>query len=414
MPRERVLAIVQAGGAGGRMDVLTRERAKPALPFAGVFQLVDIPLSNLAHSGITEVWLSIQFQASTLEDQVANGRPWDLDRNQGGLRLLMPQEGTGSLDEDGFAKGNADGLYRIRDRISAEAPDVLVVTSADHVYRFDFADAIETHRSSGAECTVVTTRVPEGDDPADHAVVQVDDDGRVTSFDYKPDEPATDVVATEIFVYDPAVLVAVLDELHVELSRGAESDREPGDTGLGDFGDHLLPRLVERGKVVAHDLGGYWRDLGQPHLYLRAHREVLTDDQDVLGVPGWPILTRQPQRRPARMLDGAEVTDSLVSPGASVAGTVRRSVLGPGVVVEAGAEVLDSVVAADVVVRAGARVAWSIVDTDCTIERDARVGDPAVPALDDPDAVTIVGRTSVVGAGVELPAGSRLEPGTTA
>lgn len=414
MPRERVLAIVQAGGAGGRMDVLTRERAKPALPYAGVFQLVDVPLSNLAHSGITEVWLAIQFQGSTLEEQVANGRPWDLDRNHGGLRLLMPQEGTGSLDEDGFAKGNADGLYRIRDRIAAEAPDVVVVMSADHVYRFDYAEAIETHRRSGAECTVVTTRAPEGDDPADHAVVQVDDEGRVSAFDYKPDEPASDVIATEIFVYDPAVLVAVLDELHVELSRGAEADREPGDTGLGDFGDHLLPRLVERGKVVAHDLGGYWRDLGQPHLYLRAHRDVLTDDQDVLGVRGWPILTRQPQRRPARVVAGAEVADSLVSPGATVAGTVRRSVLGPGVVVEAGAEVLDAVVGADVTIRAGARVAWAIVDIDCTIERDARVGDPDVPALDDPDAVTIVGRGSVVGAGVVLPAGSRLEPGTTA
>lgn len=414
MTRERVLAIVQAGGAGGRMDVLTRERAKPALPFAGVFQLVDFPLSNLAHSRITDVWLSVQFQGATLEEQVANGRPWDLDRNRGGLRLLMPQEGTGSLDEDGFARGNADELFRVRDQIAAEAPDVLLVMSADHVYRCDYAEAIETHRRTGAECTVVTTRVPEGDDPRDHAVVTVDGEGRVTALVDKPDEPDSDLVATEIFVYDPAVLVEVLDALHVELSGDPEIGADPGDTGLGDFGDHLLPRLVERGRVVAHDLGGYWRDLGQPHLYLRAHRDVLTGDQDVLDVPGWPILTRQPQRRPARLLEGAVVEDSLVSPGTTVGGTVRRSVLGPGVVVEAGAEVRDSVVAADTVVAAGAVVAWSIVDTGCRVEAGARVGDPAVPALEDPDAVTIVGRGSVVGAGVRLPAGSRLEPGTTA
>lgn len=395
------------------MDVLTRERAKPALPFAGVFQLVDFPLSNCAHSGITDVWLSVQFQGSTLEEQVANGRPWDLDRNHGGLRLLMPQEGTGSLDEDGFAKGNADGLYRIRDQIAAEAPDVVLVMSADHVYRCDFSEAVETHRDAGAECTVVTTRVPEGDDAADHAVVTVGDDGRVTAFDYKPDEPASDLIATEVFVYDPQVLLEVLDALHVELANDPDVDGEPGDTGLGDFGDHLLPRLVERGRVVAHDLGGYWRDVGQPHLYLRAHREVLTDDQGVLGVPGWPILTRQPQHRPARVLEGAVVEDSLVSPGAVVAGTVRRSVLGPGVTVEAGAEVLDAVVAADCTVRAGATVAWAIVDTGCTVEAGAVVGDPATPALDDPDAVTIVGRDSVVGEGVTLAGGSRLEPGTT-
>ena len=105
------------------MDVLTRERAKPALPFAGVYQLVDFPLSNLANSGITDVWLSVQFQGSTLEEPVSNGRPWDLDRTRGGLRLLMPQQGTGSSDEDGFAQGNADELYRLRDQIRSADPD---------------------------------------------------------------------------------------------------------------------------------------------------------------------------------------------------------------------------------------------------------------------------------------------------
>ena len=108
MAHDRVLAIIQAGGSGGRMEVLTRERAKPALPFVGVFQLIDVPLSNLAHSGISDVWLSLQFQGSTLEEQVANGRAWDLDRTRGGLRLLMPEQGTGGLDEEGFARGNAD------------------------------------------------------------------------------------------------------------------------------------------------------------------------------------------------------------------------------------------------------------------------------------------------------------------
>ena len=148
MPRDHILAVIQAGGTGGRMDVLTRERAKPALPFAGVFQLVDFPLSNLAHSGITDVWLSVQFLGASLGEQVQNGRPWDLDRNRGGLRLLMPQEGTGSSDEDGFAEGNADELYRIRDQITAEDPDLLVVLSADHVYRFDVMDAVRTDRKS--------------------------------------------------------------------------------------------------------------------------------------------------------------------------------------------------------------------------------------------------------------------------
>jgi glucose-1-phosphate adenylyltransferase len=409
MDRTRVLAIIQAGGSGGRMDVLTRERAKPALPFAGVYQLLDFPLSNLVNSGISDVWLSVQFQGASLEEQVANGRPWDLDRTRGGLRLLMPQEGTGTLDEDGFAKGNADELFRIRDQIADFAPDVVLVLSADHVYRFDYADALETHRRAEAECTIVTTEVPVEEAP-DHAVVDYDDTGRVTGFAYKPDDPDSGTIATEIFLYEPAVLIRVLEELHRELSK----DSDPGDTGLGDFGEHLVPRLVERGRTVAHPFDGYWRDLGQLHHYLQAHQEVLTDDVGVLGEPGWPILTRQPQRVPGRVLDGGRVTDSMVGPGARVAGRVSRSVLGPGVVVEAGAEIHNSVVFADSVVRAGARVDWSVVDTGVVIEVDATVGDPEADGTGDPDAVTLVGRGSVVGRGVRLEAGARLEPGTTA
>ncbi len=409
MTSGRVLAIVQAGGQGGRMDVLTRERAKPALPFAGVYQLIDFSLSNASHSGIRDVWLSVQFQGSTLEEEVANGRPWDLDATRGGLRLLMPQEGTGSMDEDGFAKGNADELFRIRDQVSAFDPEAVVVMSADHVYRFDFREALATHRRTGAECTVVTTTV-DIEEAGEHATVEAGADGIVTRFDYKPDEPTTDVVATEVFVYDPAVLREVLEELHHELTQ----DADQGDTGLGDFGEHLLPRLVGRGKVLAHPMPGYWRDLGQPHLYLRAHRDVLADDVDVLDVPTWPILTRSPQRRAARVVEGGELVDSLVSPGTLVAGRVVRSVLGPGVVVESGAQVSDSVVFRDTRVQAGARVDWSIIDARCVIGPEAVVGAPDARGFDDSDQVTLVGSDSTVGVGVHLAAGARLEPGSTA
>lgn len=410
MARNRILAIIQAGGAGGRMDVLTRERAKPALPFAGVYQLVDFPLSNLTHSGITDVWLSVQYQGGTLEDEVANGRPWDLDRSHGGLRLLMPQQGTGTDEEEGFAKGNADLLFRVRDEIRNHDPEIVVVLSADHVYRFDYMDAVETHRAKDAELTIVTTEVSKKQ-AGDHGTVQTNRLGRVTGFEYKPRRPSTTTVATEVFLYSPAALIDVLEELHHE--RSAQADA--GDTGLGDYGEGLVQRLVERGRVFAHALPGYWRDLGQPHLYLAAHQELLTGDADELFAdPSWPFLTRQPQRVAARFEAGCEVEDSMVSPGARVAGVVRRSVLGPGVVVAAGATVTDSVILADSTVEPGASVAWSVVDTGCLVGRDARVGAPDANGAEDPEAVTLVGKDSRVGPGVQLEAGARLEPGTTA
>ncbi|SDS93006.1 glucose-1-phosphate adenylyltransferase [Nocardioides scoriae] len=404
----RVLAIIQAGGAGGRMDVLTAERAKPALPFAGSYQLLDFPLSNIVNSGISDVWLSVQYQAESLEEQVRNGRPWDLDRTRGGLRLLVPRQGSGSLDEEGFAQGNADELYRLRDDLRRAAPDVVLVMSADHVYRFDYRELVATHLEKDAEVTMLVTDLAgvHGEDPADHAVVEVNRLGRVTGFAYKPESPSGSLVATEVFAYRTGVLVELLEELHRSVS-GADSEREAGDSGLGDFGDLLVPRLVERGAAYSHRLEGYWRDLGQPHHYLNAHLELLADETDLFE-GDWPVRTQQPERRPAYVAAGAQVADSLLSAGSHVSGTVTRSVLGPDVVVEAGAEVVESVVSAGTVVRSGATVTRTIVDTACDIGGGAHVGGPDT-ALDDPDAITILGRDAQVSG--DVAPGGRVPPG---
>ena len=412
MESTKILAIIQAGGAGGRMDVLTLERAKPALPFAGSYRLLDFPLSNLVNSHIDDVWLSVQYQASALEDQVHNGRPWNLDRTGGGLRLLVPQQGTGAMDEEGFAKGNADELYRLRDQIRNAHPDLVLVMSADHVYRLDFRDVVETHRDKEAEVTLVVTDL-EGvyaEDASDHGVVEINRLGRVTSFDYKPKDPASSIIATEIFLYAPDVLVEVLEELHREESQtGDQDDDGVGDSGLGDFGDLLLPRLVDRGKVYTHRLDGYWRDLGQPHHYLNAHLELVARKTDLFDAD-WPVRTQQPQREPAYVAAGARLEDSLLSTGCIVAGSVTRSVIGPGVLVEEGAVVVESVILDGTVIRSGAQVTRSIVDTDCELLAGARVGGEDVQ-LDDPDAIPVVGRESRVS--TSLAAGARLAPGTT-
>jgi glucose-1-phosphate adenylyltransferase len=413
MQRPRILALIQAGGQGSRLDVLTRETPKPALPFAGGYRLVDFPLSNLRNSGIDDVWLSVQFRAQELADAVANGKPWDLDRHHGGFRLVVPEQGAGSRDDDGFVSGNAEELLQNRDAIRTFGPDAVVVMSADHVYRLDYAEVVDRHLERAAECTVVTTEVGLAD-ASNHATVTAGPDGRVTGFTYKPEKPTTGVVATEVFVYDPAVLVSELERLHGELSRAAAAAGEETDgSALGDFGEHLLPALVARGLTFSHPLEGYWRDLGRPETYVAAHRELLTSEVGLFE-PDWPILTNSRCHLPARVHAGGTVVDSLLSVGCEVQGEVRTSVLGPGVVVGAGAVVRDSILFGDVRVEAGARVEWAVVDRDCVIGADARVGASWGGDGVDPEHLVMIGLESSVGPGVSLSPGARLEPGTTA
>jgi glucose-1-phosphate adenylyltransferase len=406
----RTLAIVQAGGAGSRMDVLTRERAKPALPFAGTHALVDFPLSSLVGSGITDVWVSVQYQSSTLDTYLAGGRPWDLDRTYGGFRRITPEQGSGPAQDDGFSHGNADGLFRLRDEIRAAAPDVLVVMSADHVFSADLRPMLSRHLERAAECTVLTTEV--GVREAVHnMVVHADRRGRVTSVDYKPSSTRTGTVAVEIFLYQPTALLDELERLRAHLHEDAP---EHGDTGLGDFGEHLLPALVGRGRVHADPLPGYWKDVGRPQAYLQAHRDLLAGRVDVFDHPLRPVLAPGIPDPPAWFGDEAAVTGSMVGPGSRVRGTVRRSVLGPRVEVQAGAVVEDSVLLRDVVVEAGAQVRTAVVDEGTRVGRDARVGATPAGTLLTDEAITLVGRESRVPRGAVVGAGGRLEPGTTA
>jgi glucose-1-phosphate adenylyltransferase len=387
------------------MDVLTRERAKPALPFGGVHRLIDFALSGLVHADLADVWVSLEYQVTSIDDYLSGGRPWSLDRNRGGFRRIVPQTGTGPATESGFAHGNGDLLLRMSADIEAFGARTLVVCSADHVFNMDLAPVIEEHVAAGRVATVLTSEVTKKD-ASDNVVVLAGPDGTVAGVEHKPSRPSAGTVATEIFVYDTEVLLATLRDLRRELS--AETDDD--DSGIGDFGEHLLPRLVETGKTVAVPLTGYWRDVGQPSLYLQSHRDLLAGRVDVFDHPGRPVISHWPDRPAARVRAAGECRDSMLSPGADVAGLVAGSVLGPGVVVEKGAEVHDSVVMQDCVIRAGAVVRTAVLDERCEVLAKSRVGGkPSRRVADDGDLV-LVGRDSRVSGTVD--AGARLEPGS--
>ena len=389
------------------MDVLTRERAKPALPYGGVHRLIDFALSGLVHADLTDVWVSLEYQVTSIDEYLSGGRPWSLDRNRGGFRRIVPQTGTGPATESGFAHGNGDLLLRMSADIEAFGARTLVVCSADHVFNMDLGPVVDEHVASGRVATVLTSEVSKKD-AADNVVVLANGDGTVTGVEHKPSQPSSGTVATEIFVYDTEALMAALQHLRAELD-GEQGD--DGDSGIGDFGEHLLPRLVEGGKVAAVPLTGYWRDVGQPSLYLQSHRDLLAGKVDVFDHPGRPVISHWPDRPAARVRTAGECRDSLLSPGADVSGLVVGSVLGPGVVVEKGAEVHDSVLMEDCVVRAGAVVRTTVLDERSEVAAKARVGaDPSARLARDEDVV-LVGRDSHVAGRVA--AGARLEPGSS-
>jgi glucose-1-phosphate adenylyltransferase len=383
----RTLVVVLAGGAGGRLELLTRDRAKPAVPYGGNYRLIDFPLSNCLHAGLSDVWVIQQFNPVSLSGHLANGRPWDLDRTTGGLLVLQPHRGT---DREGWHSGTADALWRHAPLIRDFAPEALVVVSADAVYRLDYDQVAREHRQSGAAVTMVTTRVAR-EDAARYGVVDVDGSGRVTGYAYKPEEPASDLVTNEVFVFRPTPLLDLLEEL---------AD-EAGEEGLSDLGTAALPRLVDAGAAVEHRLDGYWRDVGTVDAYWSSHMDLLADPAPFeLDEPSWPIRTQDGGSGPARVSAKASVVDSLVAAGVRLDGTVEHSVLSRGAVVEAGAVVRDSVLLPGARVCRGARVERTILDDGVTVGAGASLGGG--------DAVTLIGARHRLPDGATVEAGGRL------
>jgi glucose-1-phosphate adenylyltransferase len=403
MPRPKILTLILAGGAGSRLEVLTMNRAKPVVPFGGNYRIIDFVLSNCLHSGLTDVWVIEQYQLHSLNDHLNNGRPWDLDRNYGGLLVLPPYTNHDQQpdDEGGFAEGNADAIWRHVRLIREFAPDILLVLSADHIYTLDYRDVIEAHLASKAAVTMVTTEVAK-EEAGRFGVVTTGRENRVTRFDYKPEKPVSNRVTAEVFVYDAPILLQTLEQL---------VDKKPADgkTALQDFGDKLLPEMVKQRKVCSYSLQGYWRDVGTVESYWRSHQDLLEERCNLQpDNPQWPILTYTPPRLPARIYDTAKISNSFVSGGSTVRGKVVRSVIGPGVVIEAGATVRDSILLGGVRVGQGASVDLSIIDTDARIGEETRVGKRLRGTPGDKD-ITMIGQNARIKNGARVAAGTRID-----
>jgi glucose-1-phosphate adenylyltransferase len=376
-------AVIMAGGSSEHLSVLTETRAEPAVPFGGKFRLIDFPLSNCVNSGIYNVAVLTQYKPRSLNDHIGIGRPWDLDRATGGLRLLQPYRGGPYGD---WQQGTADAVRRNLDFVLQQNEEHVLILAGDHIYLMNYQPMLRQHIQSGADLTVAVRRV-NSHETHRYGIVTVGADDRIIEFREKPRHSQETLASMGIYVFRKSALVELLSE-----------------GKYVDFGRDVLPAMVkQQGAVRAYQFPGYWADVGNVHAYWEANMSLLAEDPALnLYDQDWVVHTRSEERAPSKIGANAQVGGSLISNGCRIEGTVERSVLSPGVYVAEGAIVRDSVILYDAIVEAGAVVDRSIVDKRAVIGAGARVGagddnqpNSALPRVLN-TGLTLIGEKSVV------------------
>ena len=386
-------AVILAGGEGQRLGVLTDKRAKPAVPFAGKYRIIDFTLSNCVNSGLFDVMILTQYRPHSLNEHIAVGRPWDLDRSfTGGVQIYQPYRGRLATD---WYKGTADAILQNLSFVERGAPDLVLVLSGDHIYKMNYAEMVDFHVARKADLTIATFEVSR-EEATRMGILAADAERRVTDFVEKPADPPGTLASMGIYVFSRELLARVLHE-----------DARRRDS-THDFGKDVIPRMVAEGqRVFAFPFGAYWVDVGTIEAYWRTHMDLLRTPPPIdLNDRAWIIHTVSEEQPPVRIQAGAEIRDSLVTDGCVIGpdARVERSVLSPGVVVGAGALVRESIILSGAVVGDGARVQRAIVDKLVAVGRGARIG--AMGRGTDPPILTTVGKNAVIPERAIVPPGA--------
>lgn len=397
-----VLTLILAGGRERRLSILAAQRAKPALPFAGKYRIIDFALSNAVNSGLRRVALLTDYRPQSLLDHVGLGGPWDLDRRRpNGLFIWQPFRDEFSED---IYRGTAGALHQNRSRIADANCDVVLLLSGDQVYNMDYRPLLQEHQQRGAELTIGVVPIA-AEEAHRFGIVATDDNNRVTEFHEKPLRSSGTLGSMGVYVWNTKTLLERLEEDAYDPASSHE------------IGRNLLPRCVQSDRVFARRFDGYWQDVGGLAVYWRAQLDLL-DEQPMLDLnnPRWVTHTRSEERPPVKMLPGSRAGRSLVSNGCVVQGEVIHSVLSPGVRVGPGAVVRDSIVMLDTIIGAGAVVDRCILDEDVRVGDGARlgVGDTERPNMTEPDTIvdglTIVGHHATIPAGTIVGRNCRIDP----
>ena len=375
-----VLAVVLAGGKGARLEPLTRDRAKPAVPFGGIYRIIDFTLSNCLNSGVRKILVLTQYKAMSLARHVTNGWRHLLCRELGEFIDVVPPQQR--IDEQWY-QGTADAVYQNIYTLEQERPEHVVILAGDHIYKMNYGKMVAFHTESGADLTIAALRVPKAEATA-FGVMQVDAENRIVGFQEKPKNPQTIPGDDEHCLASMGIYVFNAPFLFDQLCQDATLP-----DSSHDFGKNIIPSIINTHRVMAFPFkdenskeDAYWRDVGTLDAYYEANLELCAVDPLLnLYDYHWPVRTDQPNLPPPKFVFDedtgrrGEAHDSIVAAGTIISGgRVTRSVLGPKTRVEERAEVTESILFAGVHVGKGAIIRRAIIDKTVCIPDGAQVG----------------------------------------
>ena len=391
LPKQEVVAMLLAGGQGSRLGVLTRNLAKPAVPFGGKYRIIDFPLSNCVNSGIETVGVLTQYQPLELNEYIGNGQPWDLDSTNAGVHVLPPYQKNKKSD---WYKGTANAIFQNIPFIERYDPEYVVVLSGDHIYKMDYSKMINYHKEKDAACTIAVYEVPL-EEASRFGILNTNADGSIYEFDEKPKVPKSNQASMGIYVFSWSKLKKYLEE----------DDENP--KSQNDFGKNVLPAMLNAGEqMFAYRFEGYWKDVGTIESLWESNMDLLNPNISLdLSDDEWKIYSRNPVMPPHYVAKGAHVQNSLVAEGCNVYGEIDFAVLFAGVYVAPGAVVKDSIVMPGARIEEGARVQYAIVSENSVIGANAVVGERPEEMENKDDR-----GVAVIGPGCTIPPGTVVEP----
>ena len=359
------VAMILAGGQGSRLGALTKNVAKPAVPFGGKYRIIDFPLSNCVHSGINTVGVLTQYQPLELNRYIGNGNPWDLDRSHGGVYVLPPYQ---SAKAGEWYKGTANAIYQNLSFLESFKPENVLILSGDHIYKMHHGEMLKAHKESGAAVTIAVMPVP-WEEASRFGIMNVDEEGTITDFEEKPAEPKSNLASMGIYIFTYEVLKKYLEA----------DERDP--SSANDFGKNIIPTMLENGeKMVSFRFEGYWKDVGTIHSLWEANMDLVDQPPKFdLNDRSWSIYSRNMALAPHYVGQNAKITNSTVTEGCFIDGEIKHSVIFGGVELGEGSVVSDSVI------MPGAKIGKNVVIEKAVIGADAVIGDGAKVGVNSSD-----------------------------